>query len=92
MFWDLERDGVARGILASIADVAQDRGAHVLLCSGTDARMQHAAAHSGFLPIPSTVWYGYYSGNAEVRLPAAPGEWFANRGDADAAGSLSPRA
>ncbi len=91
MFWELDRDDVAQAILASAADIARARGAQVLLCSGTDRRMQKAATRSGLLPIPKTVWYGYHSGDTGVHLPVRPSDWFANRGDADAVGSLGPR-
>ncbi len=91
LFWDFEYPEAARALLWFSEDLGRQRRADAILCSGTDARARWAAVRSGFIRIPSTLWCGYYSADPAVQFPMRAREWFANRGDADAAGSLGPK-
>lgn len=88
--WDFDRPEIARELLDAAETIARAEGAHALLASGTHPSFRSAAYRCGFLPIPGTVWYGYVNTGSPVTLPLSPSQWFANRGDADAAGSLGP--
>lgn len=90
MFWDPTVDGLSEALLARMESEVRGRGAHVLTYSGTCAQARRTAIRCGFVPIPGTVWYGYHSGDPTFQFAERSTDWFANRGDADAAGSLGP--
>jgi GNAT superfamily N-acetyltransferase len=90
LFWDFGRPEAARSLLGAAEDLAKEKGAQAVLGSGTDVRARRAFQRSGFIRIPGTAWYGFYSSNPAIRFPPKAQDWYANRGDADAAGSLGP--
>jgi hypothetical protein len=90
IFWDFQHPGAAAALLLNAECIGRERGAHIVLSSGTDSRARRAFLASGFIRIPGTAWYGYHSSDPAIAFPPASGDWYANRGDADAAGSLGP--
>lgn len=90
IFWNLAQPHVFTGMVRSIENLARERGADVMLCSIHEASSGKMLKRSAFFKIPSTVYFGYHSSRAGLKLPAIFDDWFVTRGDADAAGNLAP--
>jgi hypothetical protein len=90
LFWDFEKNDIIEHYLRFMDMYAKREGADIAFCSiNNKIAIQRLKMH-GYFKIPDSVYFVVRSQRGDVHLSGRLEDWFLTRGDADAAGSLSP--
>jgi GNAT superfamily N-acetyltransferase len=91
LLWDFEQRRVLGEFIDHVLATAYQSDADALVVSATDERVRRALLPRGFLPIPSTVWYGHHSTDPTIQLPSRMRDWYVTRADSEGHDALGPR-
>ncbi len=90
ILWDFDKPYVFESIINHVEKIGHSQNIHVITYSINHSDARRMLLRKGYIKIPSTVYFQYYSKNKDVNLSNDMNDWYITRGDADAAGSLAP--
>jgi GNAT superfamily N-acetyltransferase len=90
IFWDFNKPEILDKLINYIEEMSRKLGAKILICSINDKTAKRVLFKNSFIRIPGTVYFGFHCSDDSLKLSPKLNDWFITRGDADAAGSLSP--
>ncbi len=93
IFWDFTKPDICQELVSFSEYIARRENVDILICSINNSKAQMILRKKGFIRIPGTVYFSFYTAQKEIKeiLSNKMKDWFMTRGDADAAGSLGPK-